>query len=254
MSDLKLAIISDIHGNYTAFEAVLAELKSANVSKIVCLGDVLQGGHQPRKVLQKLKELDLPVVAGNADEEVIDANSPRNYVNEIERKLHDIDKWTLAQLSSSDREYIRSFKPIIQIPLSKEKNLLCFHGSPRSNREGIFPTTTEEDLAAILSPRINWLMACGHTHSQMFRRYLESIIINPGSVGLPFQFETIDAFKKKQAYNPTFAEYAILDYSDEGPLIVELCRVTIDHDKLISSILESGMPHADQATKDWRRN
>jgi putative phosphoesterase len=251
-SGLKVAIISDIHGNFVALDTVVGKLRVENVTKTVCLGDVIEGGPQPRPVLQKLKSLVIPVVAGNADEEVLDAESSRNYQNDFERNLHDIDNWTLSQLSSSDIEYVRNFMPSTSISLSKKRNLFCIHGSPRSNREGIFPTTSEDDLAQILPKATSDVIACGHTHSQMFRRYLKTVIINPGSVGMPFQYSTPQDLKKREAYNPAFAEYAILDYSDDGELNVELRRVPVDLQKLISSIRESGMPHANDVAKDWR--
>jgi predicted phosphodiesterase len=250
---LRIGLISDIHGNYVSLDVVLKELERIGIDKIVCLGDVIQGGPEPIKVLQKLKELDLEVIFGNADEEVLEANMPRSSQDEFEKILRDIDRWTLSQLSTSDIDYIRSFKPSIQIPLTeRESTLSCFHGSPRSNREGIFPTLNEEKLAEILSKIEKGVIACGHTHSQMFRRFLGSIIVNPGSVGLPFEFETVGMFLKKDAYNPCFAEYAILNCSYEGAFHVELCRAPVSREKIVSSFIQSGMPHAGFISKDWR--
>ncbi len=248
-----LGIISDIHGNFTALEAVLEGLQKQKVTEIICLGDVIEGGPQPLQVLRKLQNLEYPVILGNADEEVVDAEAPRDYRTEFERILHDIDKWTLSQLSSRDIEFIRKFNPTIEIPLLEGKTLLCFHGSPRSNREGIFPTSSDEQLTDIFANVKATIMACGHTHTQMFRRYLDRTIVNPGSVGMPFQFATLEASRRKEGYNPAFAEYVILDYANDSEMNFRMCRAAVDLDKLVLSIRNSGMPHSEFAAKDWRK-
>jgi predicted phosphodiesterase len=193
-------------------------------------------------------------VAGNADDEVLSANEPRTYPSEFLLKLHDIDRWSLSKLGPEDVDFIRSFHSIVEIPLGQGgRTMLCVHGSPRSNREGMFPTTPEQDLAKMLSGVTASIVACGHTHSQLFRRYIQSkIIINPGSVGLPFDFDTIEKFTQRDAYNPAYAEYAIVDYVRDALFDVELHRCPVDLQELTNSYLTSGMPHAQLFSKDWR--
>ncbi len=250
----RIGIVSDIHGNIVSFESVLRELERKNVSELVCLGDVVQGGPAPSQVLQKLRELSCPVVAGNADEEVLSANAPRTYPSEFHQKLHDVDEWSLSKLNSKDIDFVKSFQPVVEIPLgSSGRTMLSVHGSPRSNREGMFPITSEQDLAKMLAGVTASIVACGHTHSQMSRRYIQSkVIINPGSVGLPFDFDTIERFTQRDAYNPAYAEYAVVNYSSDGQFDVELSRCPVDLQELTNSYLTSGMPHAQLFSHDWR--
>jgi putative phosphoesterase len=249
---LKIGIISDIHGNYTALQTALDELQREGISNIVCLGDVLEGGPQPMQVLQKLKDLNIPVIAGNADEEVLEVASPRSYKTDFERKLHEIDRWILNHLTLSDIGYVRSFKQSIEIDLGEAKSLIGFHGSPRSNMEGIFPTTSEDELAEFLKNTKNTVIGCGRTHVPMFRIFLESTIVNPGSVGMPFLYATVEAMKRKDAYNPAFSEFAVLSCTKDGGLGIQLRRIPVDLEVLRKAIKESGIPHAEFVAKDWK--
>jgi predicted phosphodiesterase len=245
---MRIAIISDIHGNLISLEAVLLELKTKSIDQLVCLGDVAELGPQPQEVIQRLKVISCPVVMGNADEELLSSESPRTYKDDDDRELHEIDRWGLTKLSSSDLDFIRSFKRTVEIPLSKRKTLLCYHGSPKSNTLGILSTTSEEDLERMLPNPMPFINAGGHTHAQMFRRFRNSMIINPGSVGLPIEFRSE---KIEEARNPPWAEFAIMDYEEHGKLEVDFCRVPVDISSIVRSASEHGMPHAESWAKGW---
>lgn len=90
-------------------------------------------------------------------------------------------------------------------------------------------------------------MAGGHTHEQMLRRYKGTIVLNPGSVGLPFERGP----GADEARNPPWAEYAVVSH-EHGALRVELRRVPIDIGAVVCAIRESGMPHAELLAQDWR--
>ncbi|NIW96182.1 MAG: metallophosphoesterase, partial [Phycisphaerae bacterium] len=83
---------------------------------------------------------------------------------------------------------------------------LCFHGSPQSNTDLIFATTSEEDLERMLSGFQATGMAGGHSHTQMLRRYKDVLLFNPGSIGMPFEYSR----QTGQVRNPPWAEYALL--------------------------------------------
>ena len=80
---MRLAIISDIHGNLVALQTVLADIETARVDQIVCLGDVAANGAQPRDVIEKMRALGCPMVRGNTDEwflapQTFDPNSEKD--------------------------------------------------------------------------------------------------------------------------------------------------------------------------------
>jgi predicted phosphodiesterase len=241
---LKIAIISDIHGNLVALRSILPEIKKAD--RIVCLGDVAAVGPQPHETITFLRRARWPCVMGNADE-ALTKSLPESYENipEGERhKMFALDAWTRSELDEADRRFLAGFKPTIKVKDRKEV-LLCYHGSPRSNTEQILPTTPEDELAKIFAVSNVPVCAGGHTHSQMIRRFGTSLIINPGSVGLPY-------FRKPDgsAVNPAWAEYALLTTSGDD-LNVELRRERYSSHDLKEAVMKSGMPDPHWWLKDW---
>jgi predicted phosphodiesterase len=169
------ALLSDIHGNMRALEAVLAELDGFGIDDGIVLGDVAQGGDEPAAVLDRLAELAWPVILGNADHFLLEVPTDTN--EEIGEEQLARREWSLAQLEPRHLDQIRGFHPTYE-----RDRLLAFHGSPRNFEDILFPDTGD------VSP---WtvdgytLLAGGHTHFQWTRRIGSAIYVNPGSVGLP---------------------------------------------------------------------
>src|SRR5689334_21678185 len=115
---MRIAIISDIHGNCLALDAVLADLGRQAVDQIVCLGDAIQGGVQPAETVQRLRELRCPVVMGNADAWLLTGQetSPHETVSEQQLALR---AWSLSQLSQDDLAFIEHFAPTIELALDR---------------------------------------------------------------------------------------------------------------------------------------
>ena len=124
--------------------------------------------------------------------------------------------------------------------------LLCYHGSPRSYREGIVATTPEDELDQIFAGHQAAILAGGHTHMQMFRRYKDMLLLNPGSVGLAI--DRVSPFEEIR--NVAWAEYAILS-TEDGSLSVEMYRLPFDLQAFIQAGLSSGMPHAEWWSSEW---
>lgn len=234
---MRLAIISDIHGNEVALEATLNSIAEQGLEDIICLGDVAASGPQPRQVVARLKAVGCPVVMGNTDAWLLKPEM-HDIPNEAERLLQDIDLWCAEQLSPADQSYLATFQPTIEFPLVNGSILLCYHGSPRSYDEGILSTTPDEILEHALPNSRASVFAGGHTHLQMFRRYRDALLLNPGSVGLPVaRYAPINEVR-----NPPWAEYAALRI-EQGSLSIEMHRVPFDPEILIQTALSSGMPH-----------
>src|SRR5437867_10242330 len=100
---MRIAVISDMHGNDLAFEAVEVDIQKQKVDQIVCLGDAAQGGPQPAAVVQRLRRLNCPVVMGNADAWLISGKETADdgIPTERLRKMGEIRLWSLSQLSES---------------------------------------------------------------------------------------------------------------------------------------------------------
>lgn len=241
---MRIALISDIHGNLTSFEAVLADLGREQIDQIVCLGDVATLGPQPRQVMERLLPLNAHVVLGNHDTFLLKPELSVTYMNMD--WFADTINWCAEQLLPSDFDYLRTFRPLLEIPLENDASLLCFHGSPKSNIENILASTPPDELDEMLSGHKAAVMACGHTHVQMLRRHRDQIIVNVGSVGMPFEQMP---FTGEPRLLP-WAEYAILNWSN-GSVNIELRRVSVDFEAIRDAAFASRMPRAADWVDNW---
>ena len=245
---MKIAVISDIHGNCMALDAVLADLRRDPAGMIVCLGDAVQGGPQPRETVERLQALGCPVVMGNADAWLLSGlnTSPTEQVTERQEQVR---QWSLSQLSPDDIAFIKGFRPTVEVALEGGNRLLCFHGSPASFDELIFPETPEDDFQRMLGDYRGSMMCGGHTHLQQIRDITGPFFFfNPGSVGLPYNRH----LPEDKFYINPWAEYAVL--TSEGRLTrLELRRVPYDIEALIGVYEQSGIPNPERSISEYRR-
>jgi predicted phosphodiesterase len=234
---MRVAVIADIHGNAVALDAVLADLESHPVDRVVCLGDAIQGGPQPAEVVGRLRALGCPVVYGNADAFLLTGESG---AESLTPQQHAAREWSLAQLSEADRAFIAAFPPTVEIPLPRERRLLCFHGSPTSFDDIIFPETPEEEVRRLLGAHLPAILTGGHTHLQQLRRLDDSLFFNPGSVGYVYNTRAPGGGLRADPW----AEYAILS-ADERRFSIEFCRVPFDVAAWKRITLASGIPGAE---------
>jgi putative phosphoesterase len=243
---MHLALISDIHGNLIALETVLAEIAQQNIEHILCLGDVAAFGPQPLQVLARLQTLACPVVMGNTDASLLNPLLLQPAAEPTDRN-QDIARWCAQQLTETDKNYIGTFQATISYPLAHGKTLLAYHGSPRSFRERLLPTTSEEDLEQAFAGCEADIMVGGHTHIQMFRRHKDILILNVGSVGMAM--DRVSPIE--EVHNPAWAEYAVLTVEGNA-LNVELRRTPFDVHALHQAIYSSGIPHAQWLANEWQ--
>jgi len=244
---MRIAVISDTHGNCVALDAVLDDLKSNSIDQIVCLGDEIQGGPQPAETVERLRALGCPVVMGNADSWLLTGQGDEMVepVTETQRRVRE---WSLARLSGEDIKFIEGFQPTVEIALDEKTRLLCFHGSPASFDELIFPETSEDDFQRMLGVHPGCVMCGGHTHLQQIRRIGDYFFFNPGSVGVAYNRHQPGEILQMDPW----AEYAILA-SEAGRLNLEFRRVPFDVSSLIQVVLESGRPNAQAFVAQYKR-
>lgn len=248
--DMRLAVVSDMHGNCFAFDRVLADIREQGIEQIVCLGDAIQGGAQPAETLARLRGLDCPVVMGNADAWLItgEQTSPGEQISEQQRAVR---AWSLAQLSENDLAFVRQFRPTIEIPLKAGSRLLCFHGSPRSFDDIILPDTPDDTVRQLLDGHDATLKTGGHTHTQQLRRLGDSWYFNPGSVSLAYNWDLSDMATGTMRVDP-WADYAIVSTEEIGWSIT-FRHVPFDVDELARIIRASGRPYAQDAIAAYQR-
>jgi putative phosphoesterase len=245
---LRIAIITDIHGNCVALDAVLEDMKGMDVDQIVCLGDAVQGGPQPAEVVTRLRELNCPVVMGNADDWLLTGNDSgaENIPEERRLRMETVRNWQLTQLTGEDLEFLRAFQAMVQIQLEEGRNLLCYHGSPQSFDHVILPQTPDEEVRQYLQPQEQTVYTGGHTHVQFVRHFGRTFHFNPGSVGLAYRHDQ----PEDQFRLDPWAEYAILS-AHSGNLSLEFRRVRFDVQMLASIYKTSGRPFAESSIAEY---
>ena len=241
---MRIAFITDIHGNLTALDAVLADLAREDIDQYVCLGDVVEFGPHPCDCLRRVLALNAICIMGNTDERMAVPN--RDHLRGLEKGPEmEMELWCYDQLTEEDRASIRKFRPTAEIDLGGDLRLLAYHGSPRSHVERILSMTSFHDLDAIFAGYNQRILIGGHTHQQFVRHYNQALLVNPGSVGLPFERlgEGVD-------HRPPWAEYAVIPTQD-GRVSVDLRRTPIDLAALRHSVMNSGMPDPKWWLQDW---
>ncbi len=237
---MRIAFISDIHGNFTALQAVVADLKTRKVDLIVCLGDTVSLGPQPKETLDRLRDVCGVYINGNHDQAILNPADAARY--DIADYLVPALRWGREQLTAEDLEFIRSFVNTHEVTFPNGIHLLAYHGSPLSNTDIIQATTPSETLDKYFNGQTAAVFIGGHSHIQMHRRHGTKLILNAGSVGTAFKF----------AYSPgvrpillPWAEYAIVEQSGNG-IHAEMRRVYFDTGKLLQLVEKSSLPG-----KEW---
>lgn len=204
---MRLAVISDIHGNLLALEAVMADIQLRSVDRIVNLGDLLSGGVQPGATADRLLELNLPTVRGNHERQVLETEPA-----DMSRS----DLLAHNEMTESHREWFRS----LPLTLEPEPGVLAFHGSPTDDLtylletvgpDGVRPAT-EAEVTERLSGTVGYsLLLCGHTHLQRSMRLTTgSFLVNPGSVGWP-AYDDDEPYPHAMEAGSPHARYAVVD-------------------------------------------
>ncbi len=233
---MRIAFLSDIHGNYTAFQSVLKDLEMQKIDQFICLGDTVTMGPQPVEVLKALRQLDCLYIKGNHDAAVLDPERSEQY--EITHYLAPDLYWCQKQLTLDDRAFLDAFNPMLNLTLPNGVKILAFHGSPLSSTDIIQATTPPELLDKYFAGQNADIYIGGHSHIQMIRRYGEKLILNSGSIGNAFKF----------AYSPgnipsllPWAEYMIIDQIGDS-VSIDARRVYFDTDELQRIIKETDLP------------
>jgi putative phosphoesterase len=177
----RVAVISDVHANIPALEAVLAEIAQARVDLVVSCGD-LTWGAEPDRTVELIEGLGTRAVCvrGNGDRAVIELAGG---VREPSRPR---EVWMLAQHSAASVQFVSRFAFSVVVEIEGLGAVRFCHGSPRSDTELVTPRTTAERFDALMAGADENMLVTGHTHLQFDRGVAGRRSVNPGSVGLPY--------------------------------------------------------------------
>ena len=183
---MRVAAIYDIHANLPALEAVLQEIRQAEVELVVVGGDVLPGP-MPRETIACLLDLDIPVqfIQGNGDREVL-ALMRGTETGAVPEPFREAMRWTARQLQPEHEPLLAGWPETLRVQIRGLGDVLFCHATPRNDTE-IFTRLTPEDRLLPVFEGVNATMVvCGHTHMQFDRMIGNIRVLNAGSVGMPF--------------------------------------------------------------------
>jgi putative phosphoesterase len=221
---MRIAVISDIHGNLRALKAVLADIKARGVDLTVNLGDILSGPLEPAETADLLMTLELPTICGNHE---------RQLLTQVPEAMGATDAYTVAQLTSKHLAWLSE----LPVELEVEDVWLC-HGTPTSDLEYFLHTVepsglreaTDEEVAVRADNCGSALILCGHTHLPRTRPLQDGrIVMNPGSVGLP-AYEDDRPYRHVVRTGSPNARYAIAERNAAGQWRTSLLELEYDHE------------------------
>ena len=244
---MKLAVISDIHGNIAALEATLADIGRRGISEIVNLGDCLSGPFDAVATAERLMSLQLPTVRGNHDRALYDR--PRDEMGTWEQ-------WVIDDLNSAHIDWLQSFPMTLRIGGA----LLC-HATPEKDDQNWLEYRGKErrliardlkDIAVHSADADAELILCGHTHVPRVVRLPDGpTIANPGSVGCPAYLDTRTSPHFIHQMGSPDARYAIVE-AQEDSFQVDLISVPYDASEMAELARKKGAESWAQAvTTGW---
>ena len=229
---MRIAIISDIHGNLTALQAVLQDLgQQPPVDQLIVAGDLCLNGPSPREALERVRALDCPVIQGNTDLEIV-TQAPQKG----EKKRTTVG-WTREQIGEDGIAYLESLPFSHRISNPQGSDILIVHANPLNLEDAIFPNSSDAALHLLLGEVDTGVgaLAFGHLHIAYTRSWRHLLLVDVGSCGLP----------RDEDHR---AAYAILDWQDNG-WQAEIRRVPYDVQEVVKQLKTCGIPNAEKRIK-----
>lgn len=243
---MKVAVLSDIHGNFQALESVLKDIEQNNCSKVLCLGDLAMAGPQPRVVIDYVRsQKDWVVIQGNTDKMIAEftkeilENTKKNFPVMANALLDDI-----LYIEDDRKEYLKNLPPQKELEIEGVK-ILMVHGSPRRNNEDILPNMPLKLVEEILDGVDADLVFCGHTHVPCgYQTNKKQTVVNVGSVGRPMTKEPKACYVIADIQDGGFSlEHRFVDYDRETAAEIMRMRGFDGAEKLAKMILEPTERH-----------
>jgi len=222
----KLAILSDIHGNLPALEAVNADMQYFDVDHVIVPGDVISFGPFSRQVAENVIRNGWSVIRGNNEFFLIDYKTPRAPDEWNDPIQFAPTAWLEGQFDHTLKTIIGSWPDTLNLRFKDAPPIQVFHGTPQSPWDSIDWTSTDEGIEKILSNVETDFVICGHTHLPLDRQSGKWRIFNPGSVGVP-----LDGIFS--------ASYMILDGNEQG-WTPTFRRIPFDYETVFDEFERSG--------------
>jgi putative phosphoesterase len=226
---MRIAVVSDIHGNLTAFEAVLADLHKTSPDLIFHGGDLPDAGSSPVEIVDRIRQLGWQGVRGNSDEMLATPDSLKEFAAKRPPQMQHLFA-VVEEMAARTREMLGEdrLEWLRHLPLVQTHNPVALvHASPESAWRSPTQDAGDAELESVYKPLGQPIAVYGHIHQPYIRNVSGMIVANTGSVSLSY-----DGDRR--------ASYLLLDDSK-----AEIRRVEYDLDKELALLAGCGLPHAD---------
>lgn len=239
---MRIAIVSDIHGNQTAFEAVLKDLKQVSPDLVLHGGDLADSGSSPAEIVDQIRALGWEGVLGNTDEihtrpESLEEFAMRSSApGSIWVAIREMAGWTREKLGEERIAWLKVFPRTLVLD-----SLTLVHASPQDLWSSPIPDSGDAEFQSAYASADSPVVVYGHIHRPFVRRVPHPVrgeiaIVNSGSVGLSYDGDPR-------------ASYALIDGARST-----IRRVDYDVEKEVRSVIGSGLPHADWIARTLRKS
>jgi putative phosphoesterase len=234
---MRVAVVSDIHGNLTAFEAVLADIRQASPDLVLHAGDLADGGSTPIEIVDRIRALGWQGVMGNTDEMLVQPDSLEDFANQssappaLWAAIREIASATRSILGEERLAWLRDLPHV-----KTQETFALVHATPQSCWRAPAAEATDAELEAIYGSLDRPIIAFGHTHRPSIRNLAGpvKVLINTGSVGLPYDGDSR-------------ASYLMLEGSTPS-----IRRVEYNLEKELKALSSCGLPGAEWTAKMLR--
>lgn len=226
---MRLAILSDMHSNLVAFEAVVADLKPLSPDAVVCLGDIVMKGPQPQECIDLLRSLD-PVAIVRGNYENLFAFFPRpgwEPQNAKENLIAEDFAYHQDRITPNDQVWLANL-PMSEMLSIGDLRLDLFHAAHDDLHKITWPWAANDELDHLFPHDSSDIVLFGHVHHGFIRHCGGRLVVNAGSIGLPFDGDPR-------------ASYAVVDI-ENGRISSQLRRVPFDIDRAVQVARDREMP------------
>ena len=229
---MRIAIVSDIHGNLTAFEAVMADLRQTLPDVIFHGGDLAASGSSPCEIVDRIRELGWPGVVGNADQMLFDPSKLKRFAEQSAGfrpffpTVEEMAEVTRAALGEERVAWLRELSPV-----QKLKEMALVHGTPGDSWRAPAPEASDDELVSAYEGLGRPIVVYAHIHRSFIRHTPRMTVANTGSVSLSY-----DGDRR--------AAYLVIEGST-----VSIRRVEYDVEREIALLRQCGLPHSDWVAK-----
>ena len=223
---MKIGIISDIHSNIYALEAVLDDMESRNIDLIACTGDLVGYGTRPNEVIDTIRKNRILTIMGNYDDAIgnfkmvcgCDYKDPKD-AEKASLSMY----FTSMETTDENKKYLSSLPKEATLNFNN-KTIKLVHGSTRLINEYLKEDSKESK--EVMDELAEDILVCGHTHIPYYKYYGEKLLVNAGSVGKP-------------KTNKPSANYVIINIDNMSSFKVEIIEVNYDFEKIAREIEEN---------------